>query len=221
MRKTAIRLAGVALVLVLGAAACANDGRAGAVRTGPAHVPGSALGPAASLRVALDALLREHVYLAALATENALQRQTKAFDAAAAALDANSVALSEAVGSVYGADAQRAFLPLWRSHIGFVVDYTSNFGKEAAQQKAVTDLLDYTKDFGAFLAGANPNLTKEAVADLVKEHILTLKDVVDAQAAQDFAKAGTALREAAAHMGEIASALADAIVKQKPDMFGA
>ena len=43
---------------------------------------------------------------------------------AAAELDNNSVDLSKAIGSAYGGDAEAAFLPLWRSHIGMVVDYT-------------------------------------------------------------------------------------------------
>ena len=73
--------------------------------------------------------------------------------------------------------------------------------------------------FAAFLSGANPNLPKSAVADLVKSHILTLKDVIDAQAAGDQARSFTALRNAASHMQMIADPLADAIVKQFPGKF--
>ena len=66
-----------------------------------------------------------------------------------------------------------------------VVDYT--VGKatkdEAKQEKAVNDLVGYTQDFGAFLSAANENLPKDVVAGLVKDHVLTLKDVIDAQAA--------------------------------------
>jgi hypothetical protein len=211
MKKTSI--IGIALlgVLAIVGAACGD--------TAETKAAPSASTAAASLRVALDGLFKEHVGLAAAATENALSGQTKAFQAAAAALDANSVDLSKAIGSVYGADAEKAFLPLWRSHINFVVDYTSNFADKAKQDKAVQDLLQYTQTFGAFLAGANPSLTKDAVAMLVKDHILTLKDVIDAQYAKDYAKAYTALRMAAHHMEMISSALADAIVKQFPDKF--
>jgi hypothetical protein len=53
----------------------------------------------------------------------------------------------------------------------------------AIQDKVVEDLTGYTEDFGAFLHSPNPSLPKEAVAELVQEHVLTLKDVVDAQAA--------------------------------------
>jgi hypothetical protein len=59
------------------------------------------------------------------------------------------------------------------------------------------------------------------VAGLVKTHVLTLKDVVDAQAAGDQAKAYTALRAATRHMSMIGDPLAGAIVKQFPDKFAA
>jgi LPXTG-motif cell wall-anchored protein len=144
------------------------------------------------------------------------------FKAAADALDANSVALSKSIGSVYGTDAENAFLPLWRKHIGFFVDYTQGKATkdQAKQDKAVSDLTQYTQDFGAFLNSANPNLPKDTVADLVKTHVLTLKDVVDAQATDDYAKAYTAQRDAYAHMSMIADPLTNAIMQQFPEKFG-
>lgn len=176
---------------------------------------------AAGLRVTLNSLLREHVYLAAMATGAALEGRTADFHAAAGALDGNSVDLSKVIGSVYGSGAEQAFLPLWRKHIGFFVDYTTGAATKdkAKQEKAISDLLQYTQDFGAFLSSANPNLPKDTVASLVKEHALSLKAVVDAQAAKDPVKADQALRMAAAHMQMIADPLAAAIVKQFPDKF--
>jgi len=145
------------------------------------------------------------------------------FEAAAAALDANSVDIAKAIGSVYGADAEKAFLPLWRRHIGFFVDYTVGVATKdkSKQDKAVNDLVGYTQDFGAFLSSANPNLPKTVVADLVKTHVLTLKDVVDAQAAGDPVKANKALRTAYRHMHMIADPLAEAIVKQFSSKYAA
>lgn len=83
----------------------------------------------------------------------------------------------------------------------------------------MTNLVAYTQDFGAFLSYANPNLPKDVVADLVKHHVLTLKDVIDPEAAGDQAKAYTALRGDAGHMGKIADPLAAAIAKQYPERF--
>jgi len=182
----------------------------------------SATTKAAALRSALDQLLGEHVQLAADATNAALNGRDGEFKAAAAALDANSVDISNAIGSIYGKDAGEAFLGLWRSHIGMVVEYTVGTASKdkMKQDKAVGDLMQYTKDFGAFLNSANPNLPQDAVADLVKHHAVTLKAVIDAQAAGDQEKAYTALRTAYGHMAMIAEALAQGIVKQFPKKFG-
>jgi hypothetical protein len=182
---------------------------------------GTADSPAAGLRVALNGLLAEHAYLAASATAAALDGRSDEFEAAAAALDANSVELSQAVGSVYGDEAGEAFLALWRSHIGLFVDYTTAVAGNdtAGQEAAVTALTAYAQDFGTFLSTANPNLPKETVADLVTEHILTLKAVVDAQAAGDPTAAYTAVRHAYAHMQMVADPLAEAIVQQFPESF--
>ena len=122
---------------------------------------------------------------------------------------------------MYGQGAGTAFLELWRKHIGFFVDYTNGVAKKdkAAQDKAVKDLMGYAEDFGAFLASANPNLPKDVVAGLVRDHAVGLKAVVDAQAAGDWPSAYAKLREAAAHMQMIADPLAGAIAKQFPEKF--
>jgi hypothetical protein len=176
---------------------------------------------AGELKAALNTLLQEHVYLAAGATGAALGGRQAEFQAAAAALDGNSQDIAKAIGSVYGADAGTAFLGLWRRHIGFVVDYTTGLATKdvAKQTQAVNALVGYTQEFAAFLSGANPNLPKDAVAELVKTHILTLKDVIDAQASQDPRKTWATLRAAGMHMSMIANPLADAIVKQFPNRF--
>ena len=200
------------------------DPLAGAiVKQFPDKFPGSTMSAAAGLRSTLTMAFQEHTYLAARATGAALGGRDPEFKAAAAALDANGVDISKAIGSVYGQGAQDAFLPLWRRHIGFVVDYTVGVATkdQAKQQKAVEDLVGYSQDFGAFLASANPNLPKDVVAGLVKDHILTLKPVIDAQAAGDQPKVYTMLRSATVHMRMIADPLAEAIVKQFPQKFGA
>lgn len=175
------------------------------------------------LRVALDGLLAEHVTLAAAATQAALRGRGPEFESAAWALDQNSQDLAGAIASVYGKDAGDAFLPLWRKHIGFVVDYTTGkaTGSKKKQDKAVKDLLQYTQDFGAFLSSATPALPKDAVAELVKGHILSLKAVIDAQAARNYKLAFEKIREASRHMQMIGDPLADAIAAQFPDKFAA
>jgi hypothetical protein len=222
MTRTFVGIVGAAVVTASLVVGCTTGmSRNGGAMPGMSAKEATSSTPASTLRTALNGLLAEHVSLAAGATGAALGGRSAEFEAAAQALDANSVALSRAIGSVYGADAEKAFLPLWRRHIGFVVDYTTGVatGDQAKQARAVDDLVAYTQDFGAFLSAANPNLPKTVVADLVKHHVVTLKDVVDAQAAKDHARAYEALRAATAHMSMIADPLAGAIVKQFPDRF--
>ena len=180
-------------------------------------------GPQSDLRLLLNQLLSEHATLAAAATGAALGGRNKEFKAAAEALDMNSQDIAKAIGSVYGEAAGEAFLPLWRKHIGFFVDYTVATAKGSAkgQKKAVDDLVQYADDFGAFLNSATPALPKDAVRDLVKMHILSLKDVVDAQANRDPKLAFQKIREASHHMQMIADPLADAIAAQFPEKFPA
>jgi hypothetical protein len=187
----------------------------------PDKIGGDPASKAADLLTTLHAGLREHVYLASAATNGALGGRADEFTGAKAALDANSGDLTNAIGSVYGPEAGKAFDPLWKKHIEFLVDYTTAVaGKQQEKaDEAIRNLLAYAEDFGAFISTASPKLTKDAVAELVKTHILTLKDVIDAQAAKNFAKAYSSERTAADHMAMIATALATTIVAQFPTKF--
>ncbi|HVL91084.1 MAG TPA: hypothetical protein VM841_12700 [Actinomycetota bacterium] len=180
--------------------------------------PGSA---GSGLRSALTTLLVEHEYLAGITISTAVANGLDAAPtkAASAALDANSVALSDAIDSVYEG-AGKSFLPLWRKHIGFFVDYTvGKLSNDEAKQKTAREGLDgYRNDFGAFLASANPNLTKDAVADALVPHVNTTFDAIDAMTAKS-PTAFVKLQEGAQVMPGIAEVLAGAIAAQFPDKF--
>ncbi len=213
-------IAPLALVAIL-AGACGSDSADDAATSTTAPTASASQGTdagASSLRSGLTALLQEHVYLAGITTGTALDGGD--FKVPAATLDANSVALSEAIGSVYGGPAGTQFLELWRKHIGFFVDYTVATAKsdDAAKEKARTALDGYRADFGAFLSSANPNLPKDAVAEELKPHVASLFAAIDAQGAKD-PKAFDLLRTAAGHMPMTANVLAGGIVKQFPDKF--
>ena len=174
---------------------------------------------ASTLRSQLTAGLQEHVYLAGIAVENGVSHglTSPQFKAAAATLDKNSVALSQAIASVYGSAAGDQFLKIWRAHIGFFVDYTKGRATHNAAlvRKAQRELDGYRTSFGTFLAKANPNLTVAAVANDLKGHIATLEAAIDAVVAKK-ATAFDLLQAAAEHMPGTASVLAGAIAKQFP-----
>ena len=176
--------------------------------------------PAVNLRVTLNALERQHVDLASAATRAGFDGRPE-FSAVAGELDKNSVSIADAVGSIYGAGARDKFLEIWRSHITFFVNYTvaAKKGDQAGMAKAVQDLGGYEDAIADFFSGANPNLPREAVKQLVTEHVGLLKGAVDAYGAGDYA--GSYAKQSAAYtqIGTIADALTGAIVKQNPSKF--
>ena len=175
---------------------------------------------AADLRVLLNGLEQEHVALASDATRAGFDG-TASFAPAAGSLDKNSRDIASAVGSVYGDEAGKKFYDIWNSHIGFFVDYTkaAKAGDKAGMDKAVTNLNGYVDAISTFFSGANPNLPKEAVAQLITEHVGLLKAAVDTYGAGDIAGSFAKEREARTQIGTIANTLSGAIVKQNPDKF--
>ena len=180
---------------------------------------------ASTLRAGLTSLLQEHVYLAGITIETAVDAggdlEAPAVQAAVATLDANSVALSEAVGSVAGPENGEAFLGLWREHIGFFVDYTlaRATGDDAAAEQARADLDGYKQAAGAFFeeitAGEIP---ADALVENLNGHTETLFAAIDAVVAGD-ATAFDDLRMAAQHMFASALALSTGISAAAPEMF--
>ncbi len=189
----------------------------------PDMFDGAADDPASGLRSDLTYLLDGHVYAASIAIVTALGNgaDSPEYEAAGVALGDNTDALAAAIGGVYGKDAGDQFKDLWNAHIGFFVDYTlaSAEGDKKGMEKAAADLDGYREDFGAFLESANPNLTKEAVAEALDPHVKSLLTTIDSAVAGD-AKVFDNLRTAASHDVELANILAGAIAAQYPEMFG-
>jgi len=231
MRTRYLKVAAPLLLVAVLGAACGSDddtpAASGSSTTMEHHDSGDAGvdSKPAALRAGLTSLLQEHVYLAGAAIATAVgaggDLTAPAVKSAVETLDANSVALSEAVGSVYGDDAGKQFLELWRKHIGFFVDYTLGgaTGDKDKQATAKKALDDYRKDFGAFVDSATKGkLSAEDTAAELQVHVNTLIEAIDAVLAKDpsvFPK----LRAAAGHMPMTADALAGAIVASSSDKF--
>jgi uncharacterized protein YmfQ (DUF2313 family) len=131
------------------------------------------------------------------------------------ALDANSVALSKAIGSVYP-DAEKPFLASWRQHIGFFVNYTLGRATKNDKQvaKAKSDLDKYRTSFGQLINSVVPELPADAVAEELKPHVASLYAAIDASVAgkPDYQ---TKLSMAAGHMLMTADVLAGGIAMNK------
>src|SRR5205823_4599820 len=187
----------------------------------PDKIGGDPASKGADLLAGLSAALREHVYLVCAASDAAVAGRADEFNAAKAAVDANSAAVTDAIAGVFGADAGKTFGPLWAKHVGFLYDYANALAAKQQDKAdaAMTNLLAYADDFGAFVNGALPKLGKDSVAGLITAHASILKDVMDAQAAKNWTKAYTSERTGADHMSMVANTLAIAIVAQSPDKY--
>jgi hypothetical protein len=226
-----------AAVLVLAAGCSSTGAPAGVPSQVPSAVPSAAVthspthsatampasapdaSEAAALRATLTSLLSDHVWLAGNALDTAVQNKGDLKDpqvvGAVKALDANSVALSKAIGSVYP-DAEKPFLASWRQHIGFFVNYTlgkaTKDDKQVAEAKA--DLNAYRASFGELINSVVPELPADAVAKELIPHVNSLYAAIDASVAgkPDYQ---TKLSMAADHMAMTAEILAGGIAKNK------
>lgn len=217
MKSSALAVAAIALILGGGIGYSAgknNKNSTGTEKTSGVSSKG------ADLRVILNGLDQEHVALASAATRAGFDG-AKSFPDAAESLNKNSHDIAAAVGSVYGKEAEDKFYEIWNSHIGFFVDYTvaAKGGDKAGMDKAVQNLNGYVEAISNFLSTANPNLPKEAVSQLISEHVGLLKAAVDTYGAGDIAGSYAKQRDARVQVGKVADALAGAIVKQYPDKF--
>lgn len=175
---------------------------------------------AADTRIALGRLLGEHAMLASVALTKTMDGAKDAGEAVNA-LDANTVALGETIGSVYGPEAEKAFLEQWRAHIGFFVDYTTGVVEEdeEKQEQARAELAGYSENFDKFLAGAT-GAEEGSFKPALEAHVDQIIAVVDANAEGNAEEAWKLEREAYAHMYMTSDALTNAIVVQNPDKFG-
>jgi hypothetical protein len=172
---------------------------------------------AATLRAALDQLFREHDNLTGFTVQTAVATGIGSANTAASlkALDANTVALGDAVGSVYGAAARKAFIKMWRAHIGFFVEYTKGLATNDKQMvsDAQAKLANYKQDFSKFLGRAT-KIPSSAIATELQGHIQTLEAAIQSIVAKK-ADAAAKLQMAAEHMDGTAAALAGGIAKEK------
>ncbi len=179
-----------------------------------------AFAPAAELRITLDRLLAEHLILTAEAMRAVLASAPDA-DAAARAISDNTEALRVAVTSVYGDAAGASFVVAWKQHIDLYLALIREVAThDAAGRDATVAKLDGAE--GAivdFFAGAIPGLPRDALTEMVREHVRGLVSQLDAYAARDYSGAFLGVHDSYRHMFDIGKALASGISGQFPDRF--
>jgi uncharacterized protein YxeA len=162
------------------------------------------------LRSKLESLLGEHAILAVLSMQKGIAGSAD-YDQASAAWMQNSDDLAAAIASIYGKEAGASFLTIWNSQIGFFADYAKATAAkdETKRQSAVANLEDYRLK------------QKEYFANGLSEHIGHLLDASHAYAEGNYTEAYSDLRTAHAHMISTGEELANGIMMQFPEKFGA
>ena len=225
--NAAIKAAAGIAVAALSLSACSGASSGGKTNVGAEHSMSASQAPsstsdatataASTLRAGLDELFREHVDLTGFAVQTAVADGISSSNTAQAlkALDDNTVALGDAIGSVYGAAARTAFLKMWRAHIGFFVTYTKGLATHDSSMvsQAQTQLAGYKRDFSKFLSGAT-QIPATAIATELQGHIQTLEAAIQSIVTKN-PDAAANLEMAAEHMDGTAAALAAGIAKEK------
>ncbi|KKK33883.1 copper amine oxidase n-terminal domain protein [Salinicoccus sediminis] len=176
---------------------------------------------AADLRSTLDHLLSEHAFLA-VETMRKGADGAEDFDQSAAALEQNTMELSDTIASVYGEEAGQQFEEMWSSHIGYFVDYVNGTaeGDEAMKEEALNQLSQYRDDFSKFLETATEErVDAEGLAEGLQMHVDQLIGAFDAYVMGDYETAYMYEREAIGHMYMVSKGLSTAIADQFPDQF--
>ncbi|PSL36345.1 hypothetical protein B0H99_107166 [Planomicrobium soli] len=179
--------------------------------------------PAIDLRAQLNATFTEHAGLAAMAMQDGADG-AESFEAASGALLANADDLSAAVASVYGEEAGAQFDEIWKSHIGYFVDYVvaTGEGNAEGQEQAKAELDEYIVEQAALLdAATEGRVPADALEEGLTAHVGQLLKAFDSYVAGDYETAYSSIREAYAHMTMPAAGLSEAIVDQFPEKFSA
>jgi len=179
---------------------------------------------AAAMRAGLTGRLAADAYLMLLRA-NAIVRfgaNSDSATAAAEAADANAVAFTQLLSSVYGEDAGQRALKLWRVQARLLAGYArAKVAKDDDAATAALRGLDTWRDeLSNLLAGFNPTLNADRLAAQLAPFVDARTAAVRADSSHS-EKTYARQQEAAARGAELAATLARGISAQYPEKFGA
>jgi len=177
-----MRMLSLALIAVT-AVACSSGYNS---TTAPATMPASMTSAASmssqtALNEAMRKLWTDHVVYTRLYIISAVNGTSDA-QATAARLLKNQEDIGNAIVPYYGAAAGQKLTDLLKQHILIAVDLVSaaKAGDSAKQADADRRWHQNAADLATFLSGANPNWPRQAVLDMLNQHLaLTTREAVD------------------------------------------
>jgi hypothetical protein len=219
MKKSTLLSAVVACSLISAASATglAQGGQAVATSTAPTQSEA-----AARLKQDMRKLWTDHVvwtrdYIIA-AVDNHPGAQ-----AAATRLMQNQDDIGRAIAMFYGEPAGKQLTTLLKDHISIAVDLVkaAKADDKSGQQKADSRWQQNAEQIADFLSKANPNWPRATLVEMMKTHLATTTDEVVARLNKNWDEDVHAFDAVYDHILKMSDALADGIVKQFPEKFGA
>jgi hypothetical protein len=131
--------------------------------------------------------------------------------------------IGNAVAKFYGDSAGKQLTTLLREHIATAGDLikAAKAGDKAGQKAADDRWQKNAAQIAAFLSKANPNWPRATLEDLMKKHLSTTTDEVVARLNKNWDDDVRAFNAVYDHILHMSDALAEGIVKQFPEKFGA
>ena len=184
---------------------------AAAAKLDPDQFPGTATGTAANLRAGVTSAFTEHVQLAGLTIDELVKGAGDGPEQAA--LDANTMQLSNIVTVNFGDPAARSFSALWNNYVAELV--------AAARAKSgsgtAPDLSGVGAQVGGFFAQQTPLLSASTIGADTQKMVDALSTYVDDAASGS--QPVTQLRVAAGTVPKLASDLSEGIAQFKPTQY--
>ncbi len=181
----------------------------------PNLAPESTAGPDVDVRLQLNRLLVEHIYLTGAAVEAATDGRNLDAQARVDAASASADELGQQLTDVWGVQLGNSLADRLRAETGALVALAS--GGNRSQVAADLDRL--RGEIDGLLSGANPLLPKGMLSLQLRPIDQSVLGASDAFAARDFATAYARLREAARQTQKPADALALSIVDRFPGRY--
>jgi hypothetical protein len=169
--------------------------------------------PPEKLRSAFAMLLGEHLELIVEA-QRATFAGSPEFRAAAAQVNANTTALTKAMGAIAGPRKAAEFQTAWANHVEGLMAYTAATASndQAGKTVAKQNLDGFAARLGLFFSDTVRNVLAAAlVTDAIAAHDAHLIDHVDAYAAKDYTRAQQLELEGYLQMLGVANTLVGAI----------
>jgi hypothetical protein len=178
-------------------------------------------GKVAETKAALRDLWVGHIFWVRGVVFATVAKNAPAATAAEQATVANAKEIAGAITPFYGQEASDQLFSLLAGHYGAIKEYLDAAVKQdsGGGATATDHLTTNAQEIAAFLSGANPNLSKDTLEELLLAHGgHHLQQVQEVQAGQ-FDKEVATWSAMKGHIYVIADALTDALAKQFPEKF--